>query len=60
MNDRRLMVLLYEEAHKMYLENIETLIVKKKKCEGHGLKREPRRDEIEICGCNKLILTKVL
>lgn len=61
MNDRRLIVLLYEEAHKIYLENVETLIVYNlKKCEGHGLQREPRRDEIEICGCSKLILTKVL
>lgn len=59
MNDRRLMVLLYEEAHKMYLENYWDSIAKKK-CEGHGLKENPEEMKIEICGCNKLILTKVL
>lgn len=41
MNDRRLMVLLYEEAHKMYLENIETLIVKKKNVKDMDLKENP-------------------
>ena len=55
MNDRRLIVLLYEKSHKKYLENVETLMVEK--CEGHGLKREPKREEIQICGCNKFILT---